>query len=186
MPRDKYCVSGNVIRSDNFLELSHDAQALYIQLVVESDAIGAVGSPKRVAKGGGFGLDSLKELEGAGLVFSVDDMGASVLFISDYLIHNKIDQRYMQSSDYAGLAAECVYVHMASRRLYPIGEAPERSVSFWEGVTELAAKHDRISAKRQESELSNEYLSEGRDLEDCPREPDREEAREAYLEAIGH
>ena len=54
MARTKTCIGSDVVRSDAFLSLSHEAQALYFQLNLEADGYGVVTSAAMLMRGCGF------------------------------------------------------------------------------------------------------------------------------------
>ena len=69
---DRRMISASVVGSDSFIELSYQAQALYIQLVLECDSYGFCSSVKKVMRYIGVTDDTLKELEDAFFVIRFD------------------------------------------------------------------------------------------------------------------
>lgn len=80
-------LSKDVIRSDKFIELSFSAQALYMQLNVESDDEGFVNNPNMIARLVGATNDDLQELAEKGFII-IFDSGIVVLchfHLSNYI-----------------------------------------------------------------------------------------------------
>lgn len=65
---DKRMFSKQVLSSDSFLEMSYQAQALYIQLSLEADDDGFVSSPRKIARMMSLTDEYIEELDKMGFV----------------------------------------------------------------------------------------------------------------------
>lgn len=75
--------------TDNFIEMSQQAQTLYFHLAMRADDDGMVGGPKRVARMVGAGDDALEELVAKRFTIGFP---TGVIVIKHWLIHNTIRQ----------------------------------------------------------------------------------------------
>ena len=75
----------SVICSDEYTELSYEAQALYIQLTIEADSFGFVGGIKKIMRSIGVGPDALEELVKARFVLRFD---SGVFVIRHWMVGN--------------------------------------------------------------------------------------------------
>lgn len=73
MAREKTCFASSVCCSDNFYDLSFEAQALYYQMSFDADNEGIVNSARRVLRATGATVESLSELVSAGFLLEVSD-----------------------------------------------------------------------------------------------------------------
>lgn len=90
--RSKAMVSTEFCSSDAFLDLSFEAQALYIQLNCAADGIGAIDGLKRIMRGCGASQSAFDELADAGLVAQCRAEGDEAWFILDFWVHNRHDR----------------------------------------------------------------------------------------------
>lgn len=79
--------SNDVVSTDEFLDLSFPAQALYFHLGMNTDDDGFVSNPRTVIRMIGASNSELDELEKAGFIIR---FGNGVLVIRHWNIHNKI------------------------------------------------------------------------------------------------
>jgi len=75
----------SVVCSDEYTELSYEAQALYIQLTIEADSFGFVGGIKKIMRSIGVGPDALEELVKARFVLRFD---SGVFVIRHWMVGN--------------------------------------------------------------------------------------------------
>lgn len=92
MAREKTMVAVSVCGSDGFLELSAQAQALYLQLNLSADGSGVVDCRSRVMRGMGVPEEAYAELERAGFVDTfTDGAGKPLCLILDWWVSNAFD-----------------------------------------------------------------------------------------------
>lgn len=92
---DRRMFSRSILLSDDFLDLSSDAQRLYFFLNLEADDDGFVGSPKTLIRSIGAQHDSLSELCRRGYVLL---FASGIVVVTAWLIHNTIkNDRYKQT-----------------------------------------------------------------------------------------
>ena len=89
MGRTKTCISSDVVRSDAFLSLSHESQALYFQLNLEADGYGVVTSAAMLMRGCGFDHAALSELEESGFIIPLaTESGSPMKVVRHWWEHN--------------------------------------------------------------------------------------------------
>lgn len=89
MARTKTCISSDVVRSDAFLSLSHEAQALYFQLNLEADGYGVVTSTAMLMRGCGFDPAALSELEESEFIIPLaTESGSPMKVVRHWWEHN--------------------------------------------------------------------------------------------------
>lgn len=92
MAREKTMVAVSVFGADEFLNLSTDAQALYLQLNLAADGSGVVDCRLRIVRGMGVPAEAYEELERAGFVDTfTDGAGKSLCLILDWWVSNSFD-----------------------------------------------------------------------------------------------
>lgn len=79
--------SKTVIDSDDFLELSLTAQALYFHLAIRADDDGFINNPKRIQRMIDSKDSDLEELEKRGFIFY---FSSGVVVITHWKLHNAI------------------------------------------------------------------------------------------------
>lgn len=79
------CFSQSILQSDSFLDLSPEAQILYIHLNMEADDEGFINNARRIARMTGATEDHLGELIAQSFLLSFD---SGVLAIKHWFIHN--------------------------------------------------------------------------------------------------
>lgn len=84
--------STDIIDTDMFLDLQHDAQTLYFHLAMRADDDGFVSSPRRIQRLIGVDHESMEVLIKTGLIIL---FGSGVAVITHWKIHN-----YIQSDRY--------------------------------------------------------------------------------------
>ncbi len=80
------CFSVDFYESDKFLNLSNDAKALYLGLLLHADDDGVVINPKTVLRLTGINQDTIEELYINRMLINVD----GICIIRHWLFHNKI------------------------------------------------------------------------------------------------
>jgi hypothetical protein len=120
--------SVSVVETDNFLDLSFAAQALYFHLSMFADDDGFVSSHKKIMRSIGCNEDSMEELVNAGFVTR---FATGVIVIMDWNVNNTLkSDRYNQTiyqSEKALLGLS------TSKRYYLSGQ--EEPVQFQDGST---------------------------------------------------
>lgn len=89
MAREKTMISRAVFCSEEFAELSTDAQAAFTQLNLEADGGGVVTGASRVVRGFGFDPGCLAELENNGFIFKMPEHD-SLIVIRDWWVMNNL------------------------------------------------------------------------------------------------
>lgn len=98
--------SRRIINSARFIKLTKDAQVLYFHLCMNADDDGAVeGFPVRRALG--IEEDAYANLEGRGFIITLDREN-EIVYITDWLEHNKIRADRLQASLYRDLISNVV------------------------------------------------------------------------------
>lgn len=98
--------SRRIINSARFIKLTKDAQALYLHLCMNADDDGAV-EAYPVRKALGVEEDALANLAGRGFIIMLDQEN-EVVYITDWLEHNKIRADRIQTSMYRDLIANVI------------------------------------------------------------------------------
>lgn len=98
----KSSIDPEVMQADRYLEQSLAAQALYPQLLMESDTMGVVVGVRRVLLASGIpnATSALDELMDNGYVVPLDIHGDTVSLIRHYFINNNYLQKYAQRSKF--------------------------------------------------------------------------------------
>ena len=94
--KSKACFASSVCCSDEFIELSPGAQALYLQLSFYADSDGAIDGIKKISRACNFGSDEVGELERAGLLLRVN----GVPVIADWWVNNNRDSINYRPGDH--------------------------------------------------------------------------------------
>lgn len=98
--------SRRIINSARFIKLTKDAQVLYFHLCMNADDDGAVeGFPVRRALG--IEEDAYANLEGRGFIITLDREN-EIVYIADWLEHNKIRADRLQTSLYRDLISNVI------------------------------------------------------------------------------
>jgi len=84
----KTMISRDVVGSDDFLELSHEAQALYLQVNVECDGMGVIDSMKKVLRTATISDKALEELVSSGFLHGFEFAGKKLYIITHYWCMN--------------------------------------------------------------------------------------------------
>lgn len=85
-----------VASSDEFLDLSHSAQALYMQLNLSADDEGFIGDWKKIMRGANCSMDDVNELINQRFVLQIDN----ILVVKHWLIHNNIRKERIIETSY--------------------------------------------------------------------------------------
>lgn len=107
-------VSDLIVRSENFLSMSYQAQLLYLQLLLDADDEGFVSGARRIAKLVGVKRSAIDELISKELLIFFDSSGVSV--IRHWFIHNKLKASrivrtiYTEESEKVCLNEKKIYV----------------------------------------------------------------------------
>lgn len=82
---ERRMISASVIQSDDFLDLSFEAQALYFQLIMSADNFGFVSGVKRLVRGVGVSENALEALKNERFILAFD---SGVIVISHWFVAN--------------------------------------------------------------------------------------------------
>lgn len=125
MARSEVMLSSAVIQSDAFLDMSAGAQALYSQLCMGADGIGALDGVKSIVRACGSSMEAFGELVAAGFVARVLIDGEEAYFVRDWFVNNNLNNRDMSTGRHAWLAlAGMVFESRDNRRYLVIGSDP--------------------------------------------------------------
>ena len=115
-------IDPEVMQADRYLEQSLAAQALYPQLLMESDTMGVVVGVHRVVRATGIeGADNaLDELIANGYVVPIDIETGTVHVIRHYFINNNYEKRLTDFSKFKGRLPEYIETPVRGGQLYGI------------------------------------------------------------------
>lgn len=169
MARAKTCFASSVCCSDSFADLSHSAQALYLQLGFEADSDGAIGNVRRVMRMGGFGAEAVAELVAAGLLIEVLD----VHVVAHWWVNNNRDRCNYRPGDHQDAMAS---LELGENRVYRLVTDSQTENSLTEGCYQ---SNGSLQYKRIEENEIEGNQTEANPKEENPREnaPARESAR---------
>ena len=115
-------LSEAIMRSEIYLSMTLGAQILYVQLCVEADDEGFVGSAQRTVRLLGVKKASLKELIDNKFLLVFEKSGVSV--IAHWCIHNKIKKNRIRDTIYQ---EERSKIFLNKQNIYEIGsQAPQQ------------------------------------------------------------
>lgn len=97
MAREKVMISSSVCRSENFLELSAEAQALYFQCCLEADRYGVVYGVKSLIRLCASSLDALNELLEASFLIELEGENGAFIVVRHWFEANKLDRTKLMS-----------------------------------------------------------------------------------------
>lgn len=97
MARRRTCLASSVLCTDGFLELSHEAMALYVHLNFNADNDGFLNSARSATRGGGFAMGALSELVDNGYLLEFD----GGYLIDHWWVHNTRNSRDYRPGDHA-------------------------------------------------------------------------------------
>lgn len=162
MARAKAIVADSVGRSDKFVTLSTNAQALYLQLGFAADSWGIVNNAMTACRSIGAGDDALDELLNAGFVLRVAD----VLVIAHWWVNNKVDKRNQAACLHADIVENYLRFPSERTRVYELAEEGKRQVNpipvcyqsasrlqpdFSQSATSLLPDHNKEKEKEKEN-----------------------------------
>lgn len=93
----KRMFSVDVVCSDSFIDMSHDAQLLYFHLSMNADNEGFVNNPKTIIRTIGVNKESLNELIDSNFVIPFD---SGVMVITHWRQNNNLDERRMKKTTF--------------------------------------------------------------------------------------
>lgn len=92
MTKSSILLTSDICRSDKFLELSFDAQSLYLQACFECDSYGLFINPKTLLRTTGNSNKSLDELTENGFLISVEHEQSLYFVVRNWWQMNKLDR----------------------------------------------------------------------------------------------
>lgn len=98
MARKRTCLASSVCCSDDFLDLSPQAQALYLRVSFEADADGAVGGMRSILRMTGLSSDHLDELVDSGYLVYAE----GIPFVAHWWVNNTKNARDYRAGDHEG------------------------------------------------------------------------------------
>lgn len=118
MARLKTLVSADVCGSDAFLDRSFEAQALWLQINLAADGMGACDCMRKVLRLSGMSADALQELVDAGFILETDYYGSPVYFITHFWVANKTQGKRTYFGKYLNHAMENLTFESDEYRAY--------------------------------------------------------------------
>lgn len=92
MAKSSILLTSDICRSDKFLDLSFEAQALYLQACFECDSYGLFGNPKTLLRTTGNSNEALGELIKSGFLISVEHDQGLYFVVRNWWQMNKLDR----------------------------------------------------------------------------------------------
>ncbi|WP_282144651.1 hypothetical protein [Thomasclavelia cocleata] len=89
--------SSDVVSSDSFIDMSHNAQLLYFHLSINADNEGFVNNPKTIIRTIGIEKECLNELIDSRFIIPFD---SGVMVITHWRINNILDDKRMKKSTF--------------------------------------------------------------------------------------
>lgn len=167
MGKSRTMIAACVCCSDEFLEMTPSAQALYLQLNLAADADGAIDGVNRVVRGAGFKPADLDELEVCGYV--VRAPSTAVPFVRHWWANNKKDAHNYRPGPHAAEARE---FGMDDARTYV--EPPDspwiRHPDGYQADASRTSVHKRRERKINKEKVIEENPNEEKPTEENTRE----------------
>ncbi len=153
----KSSIDPEVMQSDLYMGQTIAAQALYPQILMESDTMGVIVGIRRVVLAAGIpdAADALNELIGNGYVVPLDIDGNTVHVIRHYFIHNNYQQKYAARSKFYSRLPQYIKTPAKGGEIY--GEPCEHSAC----TVHARAEQNREEQSRYEYEPKREDGSGG-------------------------
>ena len=112
----KRMFSPDVVESDLFLDMSHNAQLLYFHLSMNADNEGFVNNPKTIIRTIGVDKEYLNELINSNFVIPFD---SGVMVITHWRQNNNLDERKMKKTIFVNekkllIIENNIYIHVDS------------------------------------------------------------------------
>ena len=154
----KKAISPEVMQSDRYLGLSLSAQALYPQLLMESDTAGVVVGVRRALLSTGIpeAEKALRELVENGYVTPVEVNDDTVYLIIHYFVHNNYQPRYVERSAFYGRLPDYIEVPSKGGEIY--------GARCTHGVRTVQARAEQIG----EEQIGEEQIGAEQSEEDTP------------------
>lgn len=152
--------SSDVVSSDSFIDMSHNAQLLYFHLSINADNEGFVNNPKTIIRTIGIEKECLNELIDSRFIIPFD---SGVIVITHWRINNILDDKRMKKSTFINerkslIIENNIYVQVElSNELANSKELhgnQNNSNEFHANIKEDNIKEDNIKEKNLK-ELSN-------------------------------
>lgn len=120
MAKQKVMISADVFASDEFLDMSADAQSLYPQLLLGTDGLGCINGPLKIARSCGAGEEAFDELLESGFVLKVESDFDSAFVVAHYWTQNNLDKYNTPVGCHAALIeSKLVLSNVTERRYVP-------------------------------------------------------------------
>lgn len=120
MAKQKVMISADVFASDEFLDMSADAQSLYPQLLLGTDGLGCINGPLKIARSCGAGEGAFDELLESGFVLKVESDFDSAFVVAHYWTQNNLDKYNTPVGCHAALIeSKLVLSNVTERRYVP-------------------------------------------------------------------
>lgn len=145
MARTKAMVSADVFRSDSFLSLSIEAQALYPQLFFECDGWGTFSGVLGVLRSLGLGMDTFTELKEAGFVLEVE--GFYVL--THWWVCNKLDKSNLSEGRHLDALSANLCFHSERNRIYEYQSGSFPQMKLLPVGKKTSASHGKAANRKE-------------------------------------
>lgn len=150
-------IDPEVMQSDLYTSQTIAAQALYPQILMESDTMGVVVGIRRVVRASGIpdAADALNELIENGYVVPLDIDGNTVHVIRHYFIHNNYQRKYAERSKFYERLPQYIKTPAKGGELY--GAPCEHGTC----TVRAQAEQSRAEGEQSGEELSRDERSGG-------------------------
>lgn len=151
----KSSIDPEVMQSEEYLDQTLAAQALYPQLLMECDTMGVIVGIRRVVRATGIdGADNaLDELIANGYVVPVEMETGTVHVIRHHFINNNYEKRLTDFSKFKGRLPEYIETPVKGGQLYGV---PYKSATSSAQVVEERIGEDRIGEEGRGEERKRE------------------------------
>lgn len=128
-------LTSDICRSDKFLDLSFQAQALYLQACFECDSYGLFSNPKTLLRTTGNSNEALDELTERGFLISIEHEQSLYFVVRNWWQMNKLDRTKFNNPPLVEVINLCTIV--GSNEFHLISEALEMGfIEFEKGKSE--------------------------------------------------
>lgn len=114
-------MSASVIESDEFVDMSPSAQALYMHLMFGADGIGCIDGVQRIMRSCGACEGDYAELLNSGFVITAESPSDKADVIAHWFVHNNLNDRDMSVGKHVALVdTTLVFCNRNDRRYVPV------------------------------------------------------------------
>lgn len=198
MSKSSILLTSEVCRSDKFLDLSFEAQALYLQACFECDSYGLFSNPKTLLRTTGNSNSALDELIESGFLISIEHDQSLYFVVRNWWQMNKLDRTKFNNPPLVEVVNLCTIsgsneFHLISEalemgfieaekgkseglpniKMYGTPElVPDQSPSSPEGETNSNSnsnEHNEHNEPQQNDNLKNSKVNAHQNIKQCPQ-----------------